>query len=243
MVLPQLIKAGLGEREAKVYLAILELGEATIAQITKKSQIKRSTVYDMLEILKEKRLINQSRHKTRPVFFAENPQKMIDSLEERKKGLEDVMPQLISMMNLLEKKPRISYFEGIESVKEIFEDTLKYPDSEILTWMPYPYLNLGEDFFWKYYNPKRVEKKIWMRVLAPDAEANREAAQKMQKYIVATQFISNKVFSEFDIEIKIYGKTKVGIISYAEDLGIIIESKKIHAGFRAIFESGWKNEV
>jgi hypothetical protein len=143
------------------------------------------------------------------------------------------------MMNFLEKKPRISYFEGAESVKEIFEDTLKFTDSEILTWMPYPYLNLGEDFFWDYYNPKRVEKKIWMRVLAPDTQVNREAAQKMQKFIVATQFVSNNVFSEFDIEIKLYGKTKVGIISYAEDLGIIIESKKIVAGFRAIFESMW----
>lgn len=240
MVLQQLIKAGLGEREAKVYLAILELGEATIAQITKKSQIKRSTVYDMLEILKEKRLINQSRHKTRPVFFAENPQKMIDSLEERKKGLQEAMPQLISLMNLLEKKPRISYFEGTESVKEIFEDTLKYPDSEILTWMPHPYLSLGEKFFWEYYNPKRLEKKIWMRVLAPDTEINKAASKEMQKFLVVTQFISNTIFSDFDIEIKIYGKTKIGIISYAEDLGIIIESQKIATGFKAIFESGWQ---
>ena len=131
------------------------------------------------------------------------------------------------------------YIERLEhrSVKEIFEDTLKYPDSEILTWMPYPYLNLGEEFFWEYYNPKRVEKKIWMRVLAPDTQVNREAGQKMQKFIVVTQFVSNNVFSEFDIEIKIYGKTKIGIISYGEDLGIIIESQKIHNGFRAIFES------
>jgi HTH-type transcriptional regulator, sugar sensing transcriptional regulator len=240
MVLKKLLKAGLSEKEAKIYIALLELGEATIAEITKKAQIKRSTVYDMLELLKEKRLVSQTHRKKRPIYYSENPQKIIEDLEEKKRGMEEAIPELVSIMNLLDKKPKIRYFEGIDAVKEIFEDTLKYSDSEILTWFPKPYLNLGEEYFWNYYNPERIKKKIWMRIFLPDTKENIEVIPKMEKYLVISKFVSNDIFSNFDIEIKIYGKTKIGIISYEENLGILIESKKIFNGFKSIFEMTWK---
>ena len=243
MILQQLSKVGLNEREAVVYMALLELGEATIAQITKKAQVKRSTVYDMLELLKEKRLVSQSRIKKRPLFYAENPKKIVEDLDEKKRGMELAMPELISMMNLLDKKPKIRYFEGTSSVREIFEDTLNYPSEAILSWVPYPYLNLGEDYFWDYYGPARIKKKIWMHALMPDTPGNRTISEKMGRYLVTTRFMTGKSFLGFDIEIKLYSKTRVGIISYTENLGIIIESKKIFDGVRALFETMWENSA
>jgi len=242
MIIQKLIAAGLHEKESKVYAALLELGEATIAQITKKAQIKRSTVYEMLDLLGSKGLVSQTHRQKRPIFVAENPKKLIEALAEKKKSLENAMPELLSIMNLLDKKPRIRYFEGLPGIKEVFEDTLRYPEQEILTWFPYPYINLGEDYFWKHYLPERVEKKIWARAIVPDTTANRQFAQDMKdKAITKTRFVADKSFSGFDLEIKIYGQTKLGIISYAEDLGIIIESKKIYDGLRAIFEALWNS--
>ncbi|MFZ2882675.1 MAG: helix-turn-helix domain-containing protein, partial [Candidatus Moraniibacteriota bacterium] len=117
MLLEKLQIAGLSEKEAKVYVAVLELGEATIAEITKKSKIKRSTIYDILNTLKEKGIISQTRLNKRPIFLAENPKKMLEKLEEKKRGLEEAVPELLSIMNLLDKKPKIRYFEGIEGVR------------------------------------------------------------------------------------------------------------------------------
>ena len=232
------------EKEAKVYTAVLELGEATIAQITAKSGVKRSTVYEMLESLKKMGLVSQTQRKKRPIFLAENPHKLIERLEERKKKLEQSMPELLSVMNLLDKKPKIRYFEGLSGVKEVFEDTLRYADQEILTWFPYPYINLGEDYFWEHYLPERVKKTIWARAIVPDNEENRKFAQQMkEKAITKTRFVVDTAFSGFDLEIKIYGKNKLGIISYQEDLGIIIESKKIYDGVKAIFETMWNGLV
>jgi HTH-type transcriptional regulator, sugar sensing transcriptional regulator len=239
MLLQKLIDVGLDEKEAKVYVALLELGEANVAEISKKAQIKRSTVYDMLELLKEKGLLSQTRLKKRPIYYAENPKKILDDLEIKKRSMEEAMPELTSIMNLLDKKPKMRYFEGIDAVKEIFEDTLRHPDSEILTWFPYPYLNLGGEYFQKRFDPERLRKKIWMKALAPDKPENRNLAKRMSQFLVTTRFVSGKAFSEFDIEIKIYGKSKIGIISYQENLGIIIESKKIFDGFKAIFEGMW----
>ena len=54
MLYKNLIEAGFSEKEAKVYLALLELGEGNIAKITQKSGIKRATVYLEIEALKSK---------------------------------------------------------------------------------------------------------------------------------------------------------------------------------------------
>lgn len=240
MLIEKLQESGLNEKEAKVYVAVLELGEATIAKITKKSGIKRSTVYDTLENLKKSGLISQTNKGKRPIFLAENPEKLVSSLEEKKRNLEKTLPELLSIMNLLDKKPRIRYFEGLAGVKKVFEDTLRFPDQEILTWFPYPYINLGEDFFWKHYNPEKSKKKIWVRAIVPDTEKNRKFSQDLkEKAATQTRFVAGEAFSKFDLEIKIYGKTKLGIISYQEDLGIIIESEKIFNGLKAIFEGMW----
>ncbi len=240
MIIQKLINAGLEEKEAAVYAAILELGEATIAKITKKAAIKRSTVYDVLESLKKKGLISQTNRGKRPIFLAENPKKLVDALDEKKRQLEETMPEILSLMNLLDKKPRIRYFEGLAGVKEVFEDTLRHTDQEILTWFPYPYINLGEDYFWKHYIAERIKKKIWARAIVPDTEENRKFAGDIQeKALTKTRFVADNAFSGFDLEIKIYGKSKLGIISYKEDLGIIIESEKIYAGMKAIFEGMW----
>ncbi|MFZ2975138.1 MAG: helix-turn-helix domain-containing protein [Candidatus Moraniibacteriota bacterium] len=240
ILIQKLIDAGLEEKEAILYIAILELGEATIAKISQKSNIKRSTVYDTLEKLKKIGMISQTNKGKRPIFLAENPEKLIESLETKKRTLQESMPEILSIMNLLDKKPRIRYFEGLAGVKEVFEDTLKYPDQEILTWFPYPYINLGEEYFSDYYHPERNKKKIWVRAIVPDTKKNREFAEEIGKTTATrTKFVSDELFNKFDIEIKIYGKIKFGIISYKESLGIIIESQKIHEGMKAIFEGMW----
>ncbi len=242
MITKILVDAGLEAKEASVYAAVLELGEATIAKIAKVSAVRRSTVYEMLESLKRKGLISQTSHRKRPIFLAENPKKLVEELEGRKKQLERSMPELLSIMNLLDKKPKIRYFEGLSGVREVFEDTLEYPQEEILTWFPYPYINLGEDYFWQRYLPERVRLKIWARAIVPDTVANRRFAHDLRsRAITLTRFVTDKAFSRFDLEIKIYGKTKVGIISYQEDLGIIIESEKIYDGLKAIFETLWNS--
>jgi len=244
MILEKLIANGFDKKEAKVYVAVLELGEATIAEIVTKSGIKRSTVYEMVELLKKRGVVSQSRRKKRPVFLAENPKKLLELLEEKKRGLEDIMPELLSITNLMDKKPKIRYFEGLVGVKEVFEDTLRYPDAEVLTWFPYPYINLGEEYFVDYYFPERLKRKVWARAIVPDTQQNRVFAKFMgARTVTNTRFVKDEAFKAFDIEIKIYGKNKLGIISYKEDLGLIIESRKIFEGLKAIFETLWNGAV
>ena len=133
MLYNELKEVGLKEKEAKVYMSILELGEANIAQISLKSGINRSTVYLALKSLKEKGLIHGIK-KNKTLFYAEDPRKMLDDLEKKKAVLEKAMPNLLANFAFIDKKPEIKYFEGEKGIKEVFEDVLKTPNQDMLSW-------------------------------------------------------------------------------------------------------------
>ncbi|MDD2935124.1 MAG: helix-turn-helix domain-containing protein [Candidatus Pacebacteria bacterium] len=239
MLNKQLEKIGLNPKEADVYLACLELTEATVGEIAKKSGVKRTTVYDIIDSLKEKSLVSSITKNKKLYYYAESPKKLENTLEEKKKILENMMPELMSVANAIDKKPKIRYFEGIEGMRDVFRDTLNYPDQEILSWFPKKTgMDLGENFFYKEYIPKRMKKKIWVRAIAPETEEMKKYKENDDKHLRQTRLISPDKFNS-EINIELYGGEKVMIVGFEEEIGIMIESKKIYTALKSMFEIMW----
>lgn len=224
-----------------MYLRLLELGEANIAQISKKANIKRTTCYDIIESLKKKGFIATITKKKRIYYFAEDPRKMERYLEEKKHLLNNMLPQLLSVANFIDKKPKIRYFEGIEGIKEVYRDTLNYPKQEILAWISDEAVtHFDIDWLWNFYVVKRVENKIWQRSIAPDVPYLKNVKTYDQEHLRQTRLISSKEFP-FQVEINLYGGAFIGVMSFQEKIGLVIESKKIFNTLKSIFEGHWKS--
>ena len=58
-LLNSLIQFGLNENEAKIYLASLSQGATTILKLSKHSDIKRTTVYEVVTSLERKGLMKK----------------------------------------------------------------------------------------------------------------------------------------------------------------------------------------
>ena len=238
MIEKELQNAGLSERESKVYLACLEMGETSIAKLAKKTQIKRTTVYLLIESLKEKGLIGLIKKGNKTLFVSEDPRKIAEKMEQRKSAIEKILPELLSMTNFTNIKPRIKYFEEKRAVEDVYRDTLLYPDQEILSWFPALLIQDDKDFFNDYYIKKRLEKKIWVKAIAPDTADMQEYFKRDKTELRQTRLISQGIFN-IEVGILLYGKSKVGIVSYNEGMGLIIESPKIYKSLRNIFELAW----
>ena len=240
MLKKELEKLNLADREASVYMALLELGETSIERISIKSKIKRTTIYDVIKTLKDKGLIGTLKKKKRTLYYAEDPRILGNQLEEKKTVLNNILPQLLSMANLIDKKPNIKFFEGIEGIKNVYQDTLNYPNQEILMWGSTDVFKyFDEDFMWNYYLQKRIEKKIWMRAIGQDLEVVRKIKSDDSKSLRQTRLHNFKEFP-FDVEINLYGKRKIGIMAFKEQIGLIVESEKIYNTLKSIFELNWK---
>ncbi len=237
MHIKELINAGLSKNEAKVYLAGLELGETSVYRLAKKSGVKRSTTYLAVESLKEKGLMSSYHSKNATICSSENPKKLANVLEERKKALDKIMPELLAFNNLIDKKPKIKYFEGSGAYKEVFEDVLKYSGTEMLGMFNERFWDY-EKYFTGHFMPKRKEKKIWARILFRDSPELRQVSQEGDKHFFQSKLVPSEKF-KIEIEMVIYGKNKIGMVSYDEEMAIIIESQKIYDTQKSIFEVIW----
>lgn len=238
MILEELSKIGLNKNEVKVYLAALELGETTIARLSQKSEVKRSTVYLAIDSLKKQGLISLIKKGKKSFFIAEDPRKIEKKLEERKEAIARIMPELLSFSNVLDKKPKIRYFEGKEALKEIYNDILTYPDREICAWFPDQLYWLKESYFDDYFIPKRLEKNIWVRTIAPETKFNKKYLPLNEKQLRKMKLVSSEKY-KIKVEIILYGKKKIGITSYKEELGLIIESEDMFEALQSIFDVMW----
>ena len=234
----ELKKAGLSDDEAKTYLAALELGEMTISRLAKKSGVNRSTTYFVVDSLMAKGLMSRIRKGKKTFFYAEDPRKIQELLQEKEEAIEKIMPELLAFANLIDRKPDIRYFEGTQGIKEVYKDTLNYPDQEICAWFSEAFLKFDENFFYDYYIPQRLEKKISVRAIFPDTDEMKKFASHNEKHLRRSKMIQKEKFT-MPVEISLYGKRKIGIMAYEEQIGLIIESPKIHEALKNIFEIMW----
>ncbi len=240
-LIKELEAVGLNKKEAKLYIALLELGEANLQTLADKSKLKRTTVYDIITSLKNKGLLSTTKYKKRTYYYAENPKVIKELLEEKIKKTEGILPELLSIANLIEKKPKIKFFEGQEGIKNVYRDTLKYKDSKMMAWASNEAItDFDIDWLWDVYVVQRAKNKIWQRTIALDIQQLRHLQKYDTKHLREMRLVRSKKENLFEVEIDLYSNNKIGIMSFKEEFGLIIESTKIYNTLKAIFELQWQ---
>jgi len=241
MLLNKLTQIGLDKKEAEIYLALLEIGAAPISQISKKSGVKRTTVYDAIESLKKKGVVTVAKKGKRSTYFAEDPRMLGEHIDDSKETFINMLPELLSVANFIDKKPKIRFFEGVIGLKEVYRDTLNYQDRELLAWVPEETQTIfDKKFLNEQYHPKRIEKKIWMRAIAQSDPSMHEYKTLDSSSLRKTKLIPADAFP-LDVEIILYGNRNIGIISFADQMGLIMESRGIFITLKSIFEAHWNS--
>jgi len=239
MLTKTLQKLGLNEKEAKAYLSALELGETTLQRIALKADISRTTVYDILESLKLRGLISTIKKNKKIYYYAEAPDSLQDDLDEKQEILKKAMPQLLALANLIDRKPKIKYYEGLEGIKEVYMDTLHYPEHEMAAWVAdEAFYEFDKDFLLNFYHPRRIKQKTWLREIAADHQLTRAYQRDEVKSLRKTKLLSEAEYP-LDVSINLYGKNKIGVMSFEEEIGLIIESEKIYKTLKSLFEFMW----
>lgn len=113
---------GLNQKEASVFLACLELGPSTISDIARRADIKRTTVYNLIDPLLQKNILSKIPHKKSVLYRAEPPRHILTQLEERRRKFEHLLPQLESLYQSQGTKPRVQFHEGKEGIIKTYNE-------------------------------------------------------------------------------------------------------------------------
>ncbi len=224
---------GLSEKEAQVYLTLLELNEASPGVIARRSTLKRPTVYVILESLKEKGLVGHVRRNSMLYYRVLDPHLFVEDQQRRYKQLENALPDLLSLHKRYAVNPVMTVYEGKAGIVQIMDDTLK-SQTEILCWADAQcsVLELLPEYYPRYIETK-VKRKIWLRgIFSYDKHAvmlkKSGIAELREVYVIPKEKFP------FANEINIYDN-KIAIISYADKIGVIIENENIAQTQRSIF--------
>ena len=235
---------GLDERKAQLYVRGLQIGTAPASEYAKITGINRITAYNILEELVHAGYFTMVR-KVRSKWYAPVAPEYV-ALEARKnaEALERALPELRSLQGAKYRKPRVRFFEGLEGVRHVYEDTLT-AETEILNFANSADVRRHWPAYDEEYVNVRVRKGIHLRGIAPDDAVGRRVHGEDKKKIREIRLVPAKDF-DFTNEINIYDH-KVAICSFdsglrgdADMFGIIIESKEVAKTQRQIFEMAWR---
>lgn len=234
---------GFSKKKAKIYLAILALGDASAIDITKEVGIKRTTVYNILPELVSEGFIKKTIKNKKSIFFIETPDLLKTQLEEKLKLINKALPEIKSLQNVFPFKPKIIFYEGFGGIKELYRDTLNsLSDGDIILSFTgiTNYQNLMPKDISREYIEDRIKRKIRIRVIATKSDVMEQWQRDAEKELREIKIVENDRF-KFDGDIEIYGN-KVALISYKENfMGVVIESKEISQMQRMAFEMMWNS--
>ncbi len=227
----------LTEAQASVYLAALELGQASIQQLARKSGVKRTSIYNFIDELMERHLVIELRKHKRNVYSAVHPDKLLEIEQDRLKELNSLLPELMAIQNSTPNKPRVTFHEGFEAVKEIYADFIK-EGKPILAWSEFNESYKATGTLFEDQAERRAKQNIPVRWITTDSPEAREFAKKDTRLLRETKFVTSELFKT---KIVIYGN-KVALLSYRGNPPFVvhIEDADIANTLRGAWEELWK---
>lgn len=235
----QLAKLDIEGSRAKVYLAILELGRATVIDIAEKTRIKRTTVYDIIVDLLHRGYVAEAKRGKRRFFIAQDPAVLIGKFEQRLLDIKAFVPLLSQIYSKSVPKPTIRFYDGVEGARNIMEEILTSQSKEHLWWSQVGDLVdlLGHRYISQWVR-RRVRRGIANKILlTPKHGTPAEYLQSSPLYLRTIHWLPSKII--FEGVLGIIDHKVVYISSRKESFGFIVESEEFTKTLRQIFEVVW----
>ena len=248
----ELTDLGLSSKEAKVYIALLELGTASAQAIARRAGIVRPTTYVILETLARKGLASKATgpDAKKTLFVAEAPERLESYIQQQQQQLElrrqefsRLLPNLRSLHLRGEERPRVRLFEGKEGLQTLqrefigtnAEEVVGVSSDDVMEEL-FPFRS---EEFDREIRSVRVQAEVRSRHIytssrgpvhtrEDDARALRESRYlPPEKFPIKSSFAVHGAF--------------LSIVSFRlKIIGVLVEHPDIADSFRAIFESLWE---
>lgn len=233
-------KTGLNEKEARVYLALLELGTASVETIAVKAGTKRPTTYLILDELQRKGLVSLVPQAKKTLFTAETPEHLLSDLNRKQDLVRNFLPNLLALHNARKEKPQVQLFQGIEGVKLIYQKIYEAGG----VWFFGTTQEIAKlDPAWNTAFLKRMrENDIPVRDLLKKSKEDLEYARNVERgKTYEIRFLPDGL--DFPNDNAIFGDCVVFFSFHPQVFAVLIQSKDISKSLKTLHELAWRASV
>lgn len=235
-------EAGFTDKEVAVYLTLLGLGKASVLEISKLAEVDRTTTYRVLQSFLTMPIAQTFKEDKKTHWAALNPRYLVDYIQNKKRIVQELFPELEALYNLNEEKPKLQYFEGKEGLANLTANIIKEVKArgELLSFSaPGAASGYYSDKDFARLATERAKKQIMSKILIPSIEGIRGYKEgedwKNWRHI---KIIDPNKFP-FKASFNIWNN-KVAILTVrTHPIGVVIESKDVADTLRSIFNLVW----
>lgn len=236
---------GLNEKEAAVYLALLQVDTASVIEISNKTKVNRSTVYIVLEGLMKKGLVSETKSGKKIHYQAESPERLETFVESRKmvldeqsKRLKDIIPQIKSIQRASGERPVVKYFEGRETALGSHLLFFNTQDKEGIG-----YFLFNQDLIEEVFHPNEIST---VQKIRPSKNIKAKTLYTSTKTTLPTNELSERIKIDSEkyplyCDISIY-EDRIQIITMGKSVAtIFIQSKDVAETLKSLFRLAFNN--
>lgn len=235
---------GLNDKEAKIYLLLLEEGSLAASPLAKRAQESRTNTYMILESLEEQGLVATDDSQAIRYFKANDPvmlkQLLVSrqlELKQAQSSLNWVLPKLKSFYTLNELKPGVVYLEGLDGLRVMLDDVVR--SSEEVLIIPSDYSPRVPEA-WKVLQEgvnKRAKLGVKSRIIFPEAVRKDLEFDRLTKQKMEIRFWGKR---EYPGELVVYGNKCVFTTYMPKVINTILTDDVIAQTLRSLFEELWE---
>lgn len=237
-------KLGMNLKEVKLYLKLLEFGSAGANTLAKAIGENRTSTYSLLNAMIKKGFVSFFKKGSIKFFSATSPQVLIESFADDSKRLKSILPQLIAITNEYGQKPKITFYEGVDGIRQIGEILLEVPGSVRESFIgidPKTIHPVIKRYYEDDFINRRIEKGITYRGITTEHLPMGNKYKATEKHqLRELKYIDPKILP-LNIHIDIFPNNKVAIYSYNKDemMGVIIEHESFYLSMKTVFKLAW----
>ncbi len=240
-----LLKCGLDEKEARIYLATVKVGPSPLSKIAREAGVLRQTTYSIVSNLVQRGFIEESDRAGVKQFFAD-PKKLLlllerqkEALETSKNDVEQLLPEFERIrLSRTTKIPSVRYYSGDEGVQEAFEDILDhYKTGSEKKFRGYG-VNTMRDILGDYlpeFIRRRGELGVETDLFVAEGDDDFEITETTQY----GRKVKRIAMPKQNAGAYVAGK-RLYLFSYTDKVGVVIENKAIVDLLTQAFDDHWK---
>ncbi|HAT04026.1 MAG TPA: hypothetical protein DCS29_04630 [Candidatus Magasanikbacteria bacterium] len=240
-------QTGLSENQASVYIATLQLGVDTVLNISRSANLKRPTVYLILDDLERRGLVSKTIQRNKILYEAESPERLLTDLKTKTQLVKGILPSLKAIHNIDPEKPNIKIAEGVSGVRSVYNGIFTYlshhPQEELII---YGSLKDAAEHFETsvvdYFYQIMAKSNNPIREIGNDDHETRKYYKTSSK--LNPQHNIRLIRNEgrfFQTDNMLYGNTLI-IFSVKEQIfATIIESPNIAETYKTLFNMAWNS--
>lgn len=217
---------------------LLELGRAWAGSVSRRTDIKRVTVYALLKSMSEKWRVTSFSENWISMYSVVSPEVLVQSKQQELQTFESALPAFQNITDSRWKKPKIDFYDWISGIKRLYEKHLHETTWEVWAFVSDTEIHDELEEFLNYdFIQRRKDKGIKAYVLVRDVLANDAYLEQTITDPLTDVKLIDEDLDWMKGEILMYGENKVSFALYGKDelVGYTIQSDQLYSTLKTMF--------